>query len=978
MRSFIAAIITILFVAAATYAAPPQDRAVPQDLLPDELQSAVIMPSPTATQQKVAGHLASVAGYVIVAHEGLQEAYTGAPGDVVFENDTIFTLKNSRCRLTTVDDNVITLGSDARISVDRVVLDAKKRTKDSLFNLIRGKAMFYALKLFKYRQADMTVKTLTAVTGIRGTKFGVEVKQENGSTASLRPLYLANLSETGWTRTAAIEPTKTVTVVYGFDGTVKVTSTVDGTSKVIGPGMMVQTSHKGMGDLRPTPPTLARKFQQDTKAPPPKTKSRSQKKQGEGGEQSKDTGTNGGGDDDDENSEDSEGSDDGTAGDGDDDENGDDSEDSDDSTVGNADDGENGDDSEGGDDGNSSSDDSSNDNDNGTADTGNDDSGAAEGGSSNNSNDIDDGTTDMGGNDSGAADDGMFGTAGDTTVVDDTTDTTYMDGGIPESTTDVTQAQSTSQTETEQSQENTTDSEPTPYGYGFLNGLLIEKEFDTTAGYYRNASLQNLNSTVAADGIYNSAIVGEMRMADDGVITYLKHNGYEVDSGLPIAIEGLGVLGQNEYMEWGRWRQLQLMSVTSKAWEFQYKDGFYVEGSYTSDSQMAALASSNLIITYAGSVAGRHWQSSDAWESGPFNATVNFNAGIITDFDLFLGGASHTAQVSNAQGVFTGGSSTFVIDYGTGIWKTDGVGAVYGDIRGTVYGPNGEDIGGVWVIKADTTNFAHGVFQGKGGATQAELDDQPTPYCYGFFSGALMEKDGDTSSGYYYTASMQNLESIATAEGQYNGTPVGEVQINDGVITYLKHNGYEVDSGLPVQLQSTLLGKNGFMEWGRWNQTLLMSVTSQSWEFKYADGFLVKGSYTSDSQMAALASSNLVATYTGTAAGRHMLSSDLITGPFNATVNFNSGSITDFDLSVSGSGHSAQITDAQGSFTGSTSSFTLNPAAGTWQVDGVIADYKRANGAVYGPDGEEIGGIWAVKDTADSTNFAMGIFQGKR
>ena len=54
--------------------------------------------------------------------------------------------------------------------------------------MLRGKVMFYAVRLFKYRTASMSVKTPTAVVGVRGTKFGVEVRMMGADVAQSTPL----------------------------------------------------------------------------------------------------------------------------------------------------------------------------------------------------------------------------------------------------------------------------------------------------------------------------------------------------------------------------------------------------------------------------------------------------------------------------------------------------------------------------------------------------------------------------------------------------------------------------------------------------------------------------------------------------------------------------------------------------------------------------------------------------------------------
>jgi len=253
-------------------AAPNRGNAVPADMLPDELQGLDIKDYFISFDAKEAGVIQTMVGHVVMRHGDSGQAYFAAPGDKIFEKDVIFTLKESRCRLKFLDDNLITMSENTNVGVKEFITNLELKEKKSVFSVVKGKAMFYALKLFRYRKADMSVETPTAVAGIRGTKFGVEVKKVEGESAASRPIYLADASETGWVRLAQAgsDGTTTVgsyTVVYSFDGTVTVTSTVTGESVTLSAGEFVNMFTTGAGEVNPTPEGLSRLFQDDTSAP---------------------------------------------------------------------------------------------------------------------------------------------------------------------------------------------------------------------------------------------------------------------------------------------------------------------------------------------------------------------------------------------------------------------------------------------------------------------------------------------------------------------------------------------------------------------------------------------------------------------------------------------------------------------------------------------------------------------------------------
>jgi hypothetical protein len=155
-------------------------------------------------------------------------------------------------------------------------------------------------------------------------------------------------------------------------------------------------------------------------------------------------------------------------------------------------------------------------------------------------------------------------------------------------------------------------------------------------------------------------------------------------------------------------------------------------------------------------------------------------------------------------------------------------------------------------------------------------------------------------------------------------------------------------------------------------------------------GAYVWGSPTTDSEMATLKSNAITGNYSGTAWGNVMstgssspspLATTALTGTFSGTVNFASQSVTNFNVNVSGDGSkSVVISNASGSFSGGTSTFTINPDTGTWQVNGqsTATNYSGATGTVYGNDankGQYIGGVWK---TGNSSYKATGGFQGSK
>ncbi|MDP3285935.1 MAG: FecR family protein, partial [Desulfobacterales bacterium] len=228
------------------------------DSLPDDLKSTKIEDYFLDSGSWPVGTVQHLTGHVVVLRKDVNRAYFAAAGDVVYQNDTFFTLKDSRCRIRFSTEDIVTMGENGKIVVEEVNEDHILKKKKSVLNMLRGKAIFYVTRLFKYRNVSATVKTPTAVTGVRGTKFGIEVRKTGEK--------VADLSDNSFIYLAQNEPGNFETVVYGFEGTVDVTSITDGSTQTVGAGENLVLDNTGAGSVEPTDPNTASQFLGETES----------------------------------------------------------------------------------------------------------------------------------------------------------------------------------------------------------------------------------------------------------------------------------------------------------------------------------------------------------------------------------------------------------------------------------------------------------------------------------------------------------------------------------------------------------------------------------------------------------------------------------------------------------------------------------------------------------------------------------------
>ena len=225
--------------------------------LPDSLRGLDIRERFVPLQGvETAGRIDALEGTVVVIHRGTGEGYFGGEGDTVYENDALETLQGSRCRIRFRNEDVVTMASETRFGVDTYREQRETEKPRSLFSMLKGKAMFYALRLFDRRDREVTVKTPTAVAGVRGTKFGVHVYWVEDESAGGTGVRVAALGSPAGMRLGQVQPAgKSFTDCFSEDGS------VDVNGRIVAPGSMFRGRD---GAVVPTPPGYVRTFEAQT------------------------------------------------------------------------------------------------------------------------------------------------------------------------------------------------------------------------------------------------------------------------------------------------------------------------------------------------------------------------------------------------------------------------------------------------------------------------------------------------------------------------------------------------------------------------------------------------------------------------------------------------------------------------------------------------------------------------------------------
>ena len=151
-----------------------------EPLLPPDVQ---IMPKFVEGIEANVGHVQKTQGKVYVIHKDDNVAYRLKKNLPLFSGDTLITSKRARINAVMKDKSVFGLASSSKIVIDKSVYDPEKDTRTSIFVVLFGRARFIVQKLAG--EPRFTVKTQTAVCGVRGSDFAISVRPATEETSSI-------------------------------------------------------------------------------------------------------------------------------------------------------------------------------------------------------------------------------------------------------------------------------------------------------------------------------------------------------------------------------------------------------------------------------------------------------------------------------------------------------------------------------------------------------------------------------------------------------------------------------------------------------------------------------------------------------------------------------------------------------------------------------------------------------------------------
>lgn len=117
------------------------------------------------------GKVTAVRGEVLIVHEGTLKGYRAQKDLPLFKGDTIIALEKGRIRFELNDGSALTLIPETKLTISESIYDPDKKDRSSYIDISVGKVRSVVTKLSGYKRSAFTVKTPTAVCGVRGSDF---------------------------------------------------------------------------------------------------------------------------------------------------------------------------------------------------------------------------------------------------------------------------------------------------------------------------------------------------------------------------------------------------------------------------------------------------------------------------------------------------------------------------------------------------------------------------------------------------------------------------------------------------------------------------------------------------------------------------------------------------------------------------------------------------------------------------------------
>lgn len=174
------------------------------------LALAFIVPSvATAQSRSSVGAIVSWSGFVFISRDGVDDMIDVEDNETLYKGDVILTAKGSRAKILLNDDSILNISESATFKIKDFVYKKKKSFRFASFKMITGSVRTLVGRYFGSKGSGFEIATDTAVVGVKGTDFIVDIGEGGRS-------EVFSLSGKVSTRGPSESPDKAIILRPGF------------------------------------------------------------------------------------------------------------------------------------------------------------------------------------------------------------------------------------------------------------------------------------------------------------------------------------------------------------------------------------------------------------------------------------------------------------------------------------------------------------------------------------------------------------------------------------------------------------------------------------------------------------------------------------------------------------------------------------------------------------------------------------------
>lgn len=123
------------------------------------------------------GHLVTVTGKVAIVHSNKPVGYAAEPWLPLYKEDAVVTGKPGRVTFKLKDGSVMSLSQNTKLIINESIYAPDVGYRSSFLSMAFGKARFWVKKLTGFKRKEFKVKMKTAILGVRGSDFIIDLEE---------------------------------------------------------------------------------------------------------------------------------------------------------------------------------------------------------------------------------------------------------------------------------------------------------------------------------------------------------------------------------------------------------------------------------------------------------------------------------------------------------------------------------------------------------------------------------------------------------------------------------------------------------------------------------------------------------------------------------------------------------------------------------------------------------------------------------